>query len=431
MFDREGSTLSIMDDLQIAVHSYDGCHKGCSGCLVDKHFKNQGRFQSILSVDDMKLVHSRVESYFSWIQKNVNTKAEGYFNSDGGFQVKHFSYTFRFGNHSELGLDNLKDISNSMNAPYKVFSTAPVEEIDVFIELAKETDGRIFLEIIYDPIVDDPYVVEAMIEKMRENGILGYPEILITNRLLDQYPDPAVFATEKLAPFGNTKEGVQVQFGRYTPSRTRNFSETQVVDIDREVEWLSGMAKKVVSDKINIHPIPLGEYAVTLLDEYGESSIFTDMVGVDESRISEVPESVFDYKMLFEKVRDIYITSLYVDHNLNLFIWSESVGQHILNDDLGFEPLGNLRDSSIQDIVKRDGAVDKMVHKTLRDLMSNKKCSGCRYKTFCSTHAVSLFRKWQTDDKKHCFGYIPVIREFQKDKKFLDNMIDGFRDIEF
>jgi len=242
---------------------------------------------------------------------------------------------------------------------------------------------------------------------------------------------PEEFVMSKLAPFGNIDGGVQVQFGRYTPSRTRNFSQTQIVNIDREVEWLARMAKKIVSENINIHPIPLGDYAVTLLDEYSEAAIFTEGSGINESKLDTVPETEFHYENLFEKVRDIYITSLYIDHKLDVFIWSESVGQHILNDDLGFEPLGNIREDSIEYIVRRGGPIDEMVRSTLRELLINRKCSGCRYKSFCSTHAISLFRKWQKDDGKHCFGYLPVIREFHRSKPFLDNMIDGFREIEF
>ena len=40
--------------------------------------------------------------------ENLNTKDYGYFGThEGGYQIGHFSYTFRFGNHSELPLDEL------------------------------------------------------------------------------------------------------------------------------------------------------------------------------------------------------------------------------------------------------------------------------------------------------------------------------------
>ena len=41
IFDRDNSTLGIMDDLQVAVHTYDACSRGCPGCLVDTYFKNK------------------------------------------------------------------------------------------------------------------------------------------------------------------------------------------------------------------------------------------------------------------------------------------------------------------------------------------------------------------------------------------------------
>lgn len=431
---RDGSTLGIMDDLQIAIHSYDGCHKGCSGCLVDKHFKNHARFEPIVSSEQQLVIHDRVLSYYQWIQDNLNTKDIGYFNCNNGFKVNHFSYTFRFGNHSELSVEDISGMSSRMNAPYKVFSTAPDSNIEKFIEVSNKDSGRIFLEIIYDPVVDDPEVIKAMILNMRSNGILGYPEILITKRLLDVYPNSELFVDKCLYPFGDIG-GVQVQFGRYTPSRTRSFSKTQMVSLDKEVEWLTGVAKRIVEKNIDIHPIPLGEYAVTLLDEFSEIDIWDKESGINiENR--HVTESLQDNfnpldKEFLEKIRDIYITSLYIDHKLDVFLWSESMGQHVLNDDLGFKPLGNIKGNSIQDIVKRGGIVDKIVRDTAIDLVKNKRCSSCSYKGFCSTHAISLFRKWEKDDGKYCYGYLPVIREFQKDIQFLNRMIDGFKEIEF
>lgn len=185
IFERTDSTLGVMDDLQIAIHSYDGCSKGCPGCLVDTHFKNK-RFSNILSNEQMTLIHSRVNEYFQWIQKNLNTKDTGYFGKNG-FKVNHFSYTFRFGNHSELPLKELLNISHTMNAQFKVFSTAPTDDISKFYELTKPENNpsgsRVFLEIIYDPVVDDPHTIRDMILEMRNYEIMGYPEVLITQRL--------------------------------------------------------------------------------------------------------------------------------------------------------------------------------------------------------------------------------------------------------
>lgn len=126
------------------------------------------------------------------------------------------------------------------------------------------------------------------------------------------------------------------------------------------------------------------------------------------------------------------MSSLYIDHNLDVFVWSESVGQHVLDRNFGFEPLGNIANEPIASIVtKKGGMLDKMLAEVLRTLTTHPKCSGCRYKSFCASHAVPLFRKFQDDDGAHCYGYLPVIREFQKDTRFLTNMIDGFRDLGF
>ena len=133
-----------------------------------------------------------------------------------------------------------------------------------------------------------------------------------------------------------------------------------------------------------------------------------------------------------EEARDIFMTSLYIDHNLDVFVWSESMGQHVLDTNFGFRALGNCRDRSIQDIVTEPGGViDQMLVEVLRNLMSHRKCAPCRYKSFCASHAVPLFRKWHDDDGEHCYGYLPVIRAFQRDYRFLQNMIDGFRDLDF
>lgn len=433
MFDRNDSTLGIMDDLQIAVHTYDGCARGCSGCVVDKHFKNQGRFQNILTEEQMKMIHFRVQEYYEWIQKNLNTKKEGYFGVNG-FQVKHFSYTFRFGNHSELPIEELLKISSIMNAEFKVFSTAPTEDISKFYELTKPENNpsgsRFFLEIIYDPIADKAQDIRNMIVDMRNHGILGYPEVLITKRLLTLYSDPKKFVDECVVPLGDIE--TQMQFGRYSPSKTRSFNTTQVVPLDIEVEWLKGVAYWITQYNLNIHPIPIGEYAVTFLDEYEERNVQKENGEIDEDLLAEIPEQPFNIKAIKDKTRDIFLTSLYIDHNLDLFVWSESMGQHVLDTNFGFPKLGNIQDKSIAEIISDpQGVLEKMLNETVRHLMLHKKCSGCRYKSFCASHAIPFFRKFHEDDGKHCYGYIPVIREFQKKPEFLQNMIDGFKRLEF
>lgn len=430
LIDRAGSTLGIMDDVQFAIHSYDGCHKGCPGCLVDKYFKNKARFNPIIGPDDQELIHRRVTEYYDWVSNNLNSKSYGYFGKNG-YNVNHYSYTFRFGNHGELNDESLLGLCERMDAPFKVFSTAPAQSIDNFIELNKQINGRLFLEIIYDPIVDDPEMIAEMVQEMRENGIHGYPEILVTRRLLDVWSDASAFVDHALAPLDKVGS-VQVQFGRYSPSRTRNFSTTQLVPLDEEVEWLAAVARRIVESNLDIHPIPLGEYAVTFLDEYGESKVWTpNGVSDDDAKRLWTPDRLQLQEDIHEIIRDIYITSLYIDHKMDVFIWAESMGQHVLNDDLGFRPLGNIRKQSLIDIVRRGGPIDLMVSKTVMDLKMSSKCQSCGYKSFCSTHAIYLFRKWERDDGKHCYGYIPVIREFQKDPDFLNRMIQGFKELGF
>lgn len=429
IFNRENSTLGIMDDLQIAVHTYDGCARGCSGCVVDTHFKNKARFTNILTHDQMKLIHYRTQEYYSWALENLNKKEYGYFGKHkGGYQINHYSYTFRFGNHSELPVEELLAISSIMNAKFKVFSTAPTEDITKFIEVQKLSQGRFFLEIIYDPVADRAEDIRDMIIEMRKNNILGYPEVLITQRLISAFT-PKEFVEKAVAPLGDI--GTQMQFGRYSPSKTRNFSLKQVVPLDVEVEWLAEVAKLIVENNFDIHPIPIGEYAVTFLEEYQEHKI-QDKFGIINELLIQSIEQPFDAQLVLDKTRDIFLSSLYIDHNLDLYVWSESMGQHVLDSNFGFPKLGNIIDKPIHEIIsEKNGVLEKMLRKTLTHLMTHKKCGPCSYKSFCASHAIPFFRKFHEDDGKHCYGYIPVIREFQKSKPFLDNMIEGFRALEF
>lgn len=433
LFNRDGSTLAVMDDLQIAIHSYDGCSKGCAGCIVDTHFKKQ-RFQNILSKDKMNIIHQRVTEYYQWARENLNTKDSGYFGKNG-YQINHFSYTFRFGNHSELPMEELLEISHTMDAPFKVFSTAPTDDIQKFSELSKPhnnpSDSRFFLEIIYDPVIDDPLYIRQMILEMRKHNILGYPEVLITRKLLQKYPTGKEFVEKCVAPIGDIE--TQMQFGRYTPSKTRRFSPKQLVSLDEEVVWLAEVAKWILNYKLKIHPIPIAEYAVTFLDEYEEhKALKPDGKGVDEALIDELDEEEFNIENIINKTRDIFMSSLYIDHDLQIYVWSESMGQHVLDKNFGFEALGNIKDKPIHEILTNpDGLLEKMLKDNTRHLLSNRKCASCRYKSFCSSHAIPLFRKFMNDDGKHCYGYIPVIREFQKDVPFLQDMIDGFKRLGF
>lgn len=427
IFNRDGSTLAVMDDLQVAIHSYDGCSKGCPGCIVDKHFKRQ-RFTPILTPQQMSQIHFRVEEYYQWIQSNLNQKETGYFGKhDGGYQVGHFSYTFRFGNHSELPIDQLVEMASLMDAEFKVFSTAPTDDIYKFVELKRQVPGKYFLEIIYDPNVDKAEDLKKMILEMRKNDILGYPEVLLTRRLLDNFT-PERFVKEAIGPLGYIE--TQMQFGRFTPSATRGFRKTQMVTLDEEVKWLTEFTRHLLDAKMNIHPIPLGEYAVTFLDEYNEYQSYGHNGYINEELLP--PPEIFNIENVKNKTRDIFATSLYIDHNLDLFIWSESMGQHVLDVNFGYESLGNINEKPIHELIfGENSVVEKMLNEVVRNLLTHKKCHSCRYKSFCASHAIPLFRKWLDDDGEHCYGYIPVIREFQTDQKFLQGMIDGFKELGF
>ncbi len=425
-FDRRGSTLGVMDDLQVAVHTYDGCPRGCPGCVVDREFKNRRRFRPLIPRGDMAIVQGRVAEYYAWVRDTLNAKEGGYFGRDR-HQVCHYSFTMRFGNHAELPLDDLVGIAESLAADFRVFSTGPVEDLGVFVELNRRVPGRLFLEIIYDPLVDRAGDLRAMIEEMRRHGILGYPEVLLTRRLLASYA-PERFVEEHVAPLGDL--GAQMQLGRYVPSMTRGFDNSQVVPLDQEVDWLAAVARAIVAGGHDVHPIPLGEYAVTLLDEYAESAALGPDGRIDETRLP--PPEPFDAAAVRDKVRDIMLTSLYVDHKLDLYLWAESMGQHVLDGNLGFEPLGNIRDHGIRDILTGPGnRVERLLSDVLRDLVTNPRCAPCRYKSFCASHAVPLFRQGHADNGRHCYGYLPVIREFQRSPAFLQRMVSGFRELGF
>lgn len=428
MFERQGSTLGVMDDLQIVIHSYDGCDRGCPGCIVDKEYKNKIRNTAILSVADLGLINSRVKEYYGWARENLNTKDYGYFGKSG-YQIEHCSYTFRFGHHAELPLDVLMDLASSVETNFRVFSMAPAtpEQIDKFVTVRRLVGGEIFLEIIYDPMVDTAASLREMILYMRQHGLLGYPEILITRRLLDVYPAER-FVKEHVAPLGDL--GIQMQFGRYMPSKTRNFAMSQAVPVDEEIAWLAEVARHVVNNQYDIHPIPVGEYAVTFLDEYKEAAALTPGVGIDESKLPD--REPLNLRDIQEKTRDIFLSSIYIDEHLDVYIWAESMGQHVLDRNFGFKPLGNLRKNSLVEIMTaKGGGVDLMLRDMIRHMISHPRCGDCRYLSFCASHAIPFFRKFMEDDGEHCYGYLPVIREFQKSPAFLANMVDGFKRLGF
>jgi hypothetical protein len=400
-----------MDDIQFCIHTYDGCGLGCSGCLVDKNFKNKSRGDLILSKDDLNLISERVDEYVSWAIPYFNNKESGYFGKNG-HQIKHHSYTYRFGDHGELSVEQIVEIADSLKSYFKVFSTGNRSDVSRYIEAQKITGGRYFLEIVFDPLKQTGMEVYEMLTNMRNNNLDGYPEIVITKALITRY-SPEAFVTEVLVPFGFMRQPVHLQTGRYTPSKTRNYNQSQMISLDDEVEWLTAMSKKLLELDLNIHPIPLGEYAVTIMDEF-----------------SDKPQ--FDLRSTKENIKDIFMTSLYIDEHLDLYIWAESMGQHVLDKNWGFAPLGNIRNNTIQEILLDPlGELNNIIHLVIRDLISNEKCVNCDLKGFCASHLIPLFRKHHKDDGKHCYGYLPVIDEYKKHPIFLQKMINGFADLEF
>lgn len=429
MFNRKGSTLGIMDDLQIVVHSYDGCPRGCAGCLVDKRYKNQYRYKTLIDKNKMRIINNRVLEYKDWVVKERNLKDGGYF-SGGDKVIRHHSYTYRFGNHAELDMEQLYELSQSFETDYRVFSISICDESDMekFVRLKKEIKGEFLgVEIIYDPTIDSSENLKRMILFMRDNDIKGYPEIVITKKLVSTL-SPEDFVYKHIEKIKET--GIQIQFGRYVPSKTRNFARSQCVYVDEEIEWLKEVSRLIVSNDYNVSPIPLGEYAVTFLDEYNESQAYVHGFGVDESLLPQ--EEKINISSIFEKVKDIFLTSIYIDENLDVYLWAESMGQHVLDHNFGFKTLGNLNESSLIEIMGgKKSKVDSILRENIRHLISHEKCGKCRYLSFCASHAIPFFRKAQEDDGKYCYGYIPVIREYQKNINFLQRMIDGFREINF
>jgi hypothetical protein len=404
------------DALQIAIHTYDGCAKGCPGCVVDRYFKNKARFMPLISREDMALVHSRTLEYYDWFAEYLNTKADGKYAGSRSHRINSHSFTFRFGNHSELPEDHLMAMVELFDAPDQIFSTAPAsdEEVAKLIRVEKAAPGRTSYEIVYDPFYDDVQDIRRMIVDLRAGGIFCFPEVAMTRRLFDHF-SPEKFVDECVAPIGDI--GTMIQLARYTPARSRGFRKTQMVPLDEEIAWMLEVLRLCIRDNHVITQIPLGSRAVDLLAHHGEYQALTAN-GFDESLLPEpVP---FDAADMREAVRDNCMTSLYVDHEMNVFIWSEAVGQHILDENLGFEAIGNLRESSFQEIVtKPGGGVDRMVAAVMRNLLTNSKCSGCRYKSFCAPHASHLFRRWAADDGQHCYGYLPIIRELQANLEYL------------
>ncbi len=177
------------DALQIALHSYDGCAKGCPGCVVDRFFKNKARFKPLISKDDMAILHSRTLEYYDWFSEYLDDRARELGEGSRSHRIDSHSYTFRFGNHSELPEDHLMEIVDTLQAPDQIFSTAPAndEEVEKLIRVEKAAPGRTSYEIVYDPFYDDVQEIRKMIVDLRSGGIFCFPEVAMTRRLFDHY----------------------------------------------------------------------------------------------------------------------------------------------------------------------------------------------------------------------------------------------------
>ncbi|MEO0368844.1 MAG: hypothetical protein AAF197_08675 [Pseudomonadota bacterium] len=415
------------DALQIALHSYDGCAKGCPGCVVDRFFKNKARFKPLISTDDMRILQSRTLEYFDWFSEYLDERADRLGEGARSHKIEYHSYTFRFGNHSELPEEHLMDMVQILEAPDQIFSTAPAnnEEVAKLIRVHDAVPGKSAYEIVYDPFYDDVNEIRAMIMGLRKGGIFTFPEVVMTRRLFDHF-SPEKFVAECIAPIGDI--GTMIQLARYTPARSRGFRKTQMIPIDEEIEWMNRVLELCIEGNHVITQIPLGSRAVDLLAHHDEYKALTED-GFNEELLPE--PKAFSPLDTREAVRDNCMTSLYVDHELNVFTWSEAVGNHILDENLGFDSIGNLRDSSFQDIVtKKGGGVDRMVAAIMRNLMTNAKCTGCRYQSFCAPHGSHLFRRWAMDDGEHCYGYLPIIRTLQENLEYLRMSTPEFPAIE-
>ncbi len=134
------------------------------------------------------------------------------------------------------------------------------------------------------------------------------------------------------------------------------------------------------------------------------------------------------------KTHDIFLTS-----STSTTIWISTSGrspweQHVLDRNFGFEQLGNVRDRPIHEIVtEKNSVLDRMLAEVLRNLASHRKCSGCRYRIASAPRMRSAFpAEWQQDDGELVLPDIfRSSREFQRDKAFLTNMIDGFKELGF
>lgn len=432
VFEREGSTTAYMDDLQIALHTFDGCVKSCSGCVVDSvnREKQNNSEELLISIEDAKIIQDNVEEYYKeYVQKVLNEKeSNGYFGKNSR-KVNNYSYTYRFGNHGQVPVKKLEKYITTLDSEYNIFSSGAGFKQDNIIEIAKKYPNKKFLiEFIYDPVKDDmEKVVEALIHS-RENNVVGYLEMILTKALVVEMT-PEDFERRVLKPLHEKLPfGVQLQLGKYVPSRNRKFADRMVVPIEEETKWLKEVAKIIVKNQYKVYVLPLGEFAVTLMDE------FRDVKFGEEKHNRKF--NYLEYKNKIGKaVSDIMRVSLYIDSNLDVYYWSEDIGQHVLDKTFGYKPLFNLREKRLIDFMKNDNNLESYHIRESKEFFTDF-CKKCDYMDFCVSHSIDLYRRrivepnTKEEAVKNCYGYISVIEEF-KDRKYLESMIKDFKELDF
>lgn len=429
VFDREGSTVSYMDDFQIAIHTYDGCVKSCTGCVVDKELREIGSSgnELLISKKDAQIIHKNVKEFYEYLQKENSVKDRGYF-SKGGRKLNNYSYTYRFGNHAQVPLEVLREYVKILDTGYNVFSSGAGIVPHNIIALSDEFPEKKFLvEFIYDPIKDEIGSVVDTLNKTFGLGVHGYIEMVLNKKIIDKFT-PVDFADNFLCKLNEVDRPLQVQLGKYVPNKNRMYGDSLVPELSQEIAWLTELAELIVERRYQIYILPLGEYAVTIMDDYhGE---------IDEGR--DMGFTMDDYNgHVIENVLDLMKVSIFIERNLDVYHWSENIGQQVLDGQYEYPPLGNLRENSLIEILS-EGNLRKYHYKEELKGFFVPMCQSCAYMSFCATHSLDLFRKMIKKDRpgdieskiENCFGYIPVINAF-KDRDYLESMIRDFRNLDF
>lgn len=427
VFDRTGSTVSYMDDFQIAIRTYDGCVKSCTGCVVDSKMreKNNSKDDLIITKEQAQIIQKNVKEMYDYLQEKSNNQDKGYFSKDGR-KLNNFSYTYRFGNHAQVPVKLLEEYVNILDCSYNVFSSGAGIVPYNIIELAKKYEEKTFLvEFIYDPLKDDiDKVCEALNESFELN-VHGYIEMVLNNEIITAHT-PEEFANLYLEKLSKVSRPLQLQLGKYVPNKNRMFNNNLVPSLEDEINWLEQLAKIIVQRKYKIYVLPLGEYAVTLMDDY---------MHIDHENPKTVIKQDLSYyeNEILPTVIDLMKVSIYIDEKLNVYHWSENIGQQVLDKQYNYPPIGNLYDNSLLEILS-DKNLKKYHFKNELKLFYNSMCKTCPYVSFCAPHSLDLFRKMIVTDKEtkieNCYGYMKVIKAFMN-REYLENMIQDFRELDF